>query len=94
MGAGPQANVVNYFGAASAQHPTRNDVLRWIRISPRMTGYFRYINGHDDMIALFQGVQFSSDVDGTLAPPGHAYSGTVTYSVTPMLINEFTIGKR
>ena len=55
------------------------------------------------MAALYQGVQFSSDVGGTLgktgiAPidhpnPGHGYSGTVTYSFSPTLINEFTAGE-
>ncbi len=55
------------------------------------------------MTALYAGVQFSSDVGGTLgkegmAPidhpnPGHGYSGTATYSISPTLINEFTVGK-
>jgi len=104
VGAGSQANVVNYFEAASASHPRRNDVLR-VDYNPtsKMNAYFRYINDHDDMTALYQGVQFSHDVGGTLgqtgiAPidhpnPGHGYSGTVTYQFSPTLINEFTLGK-
>jgi Carboxypeptidase regulatory-like domain len=103
-GAGSQANIVNYFEGASATHPRRNDVLR-VDVNPtsKLNTYFRYINDHDDMAALYQGVQFSSDVGGTLgqagiAPidhpnPGHGYSGTATYSISPTLINEFTIGK-
>lgn len=103
-GTGSQANIVNYFEAASATHPRRNDVLR-VDVNPtaKLSGYFRYINDHDDQIALYQGVQFSSDVGGTLgqagiAPidhpnPGHGYSGTVTYSFSPTLINEFTVGE-
>jgi len=103
-GTGSQANVVNYFEAASATHPRRNDVLR-VDVHPtaKLTGYFRYINDHDDMAALYQGVQFSSDVGGALgktgiAPidhpnPGHGYSGTATYAFSPTLINEFTVGK-
>ena len=103
-GTGSQANIVNYTEAASATHPRRNDVLR-VDVSPtaKLTGYFRYINDHDDMTALYAGVQFSSDVGGTLgkagmAPidhpnPGHGYSGTATYSISPTLINEFTVGK-
>ncbi len=104
VGAGSQANVVNYFEAASATHPRRNDVLRIdSTITSKMSGYFRWINDHDDMIALYQGVQFSSDQGGLLggkgiAPidhpnPGHGYSGTLTYTFSPTLINEFTIGK-
>ena len=103
-GTGSQANIVNYTEAASATHPRRNDVLR-VDVNPtsKLNGYFRYINDHDDMAALYQGVQFSSDVGGILgqagiAPidhpnPGHGYSGTVTYSISPTLINEFTVGK-
>ena len=36
-----------------------------------MNGYFRYINDHDDMIALYQGVQFSKDMGGVLGDAGH-----------------------
>jgi len=104
VGTGSQANIVNYFEAASATHPRRNDVLR-VDVNPtsKLTGYFRYINDHDDMIALYQGVQFSTDVGGALgksgiAPidhpnPGHGYSGTITYSISPTLINEFVVGE-
>jgi hypothetical protein len=104
VGTGSQANIVNYTEAASATHPRRNDVLR-VDINPtsKLNGYFRYINDHDDMAALYQGVQFSSDIGGTLGQtgianidhpnPGHGYSGTATYSISPTLINEFTVGK-
>jgi hypothetical protein len=103
-GSGSQANIVNYTEAASATHPRRNDVLR-VDFNPtsKLSTYFRYINDHDDMISLYQGVQFSSDVGGTLgqtgiAPidhpnPGHGYSGTATYSISPTLVNEFTVGE-
>jgi hypothetical protein len=104
VGTGSQANVVNYFEAASATHPRRNDVLRVdTYLTNKISGYFRWINDHDDMIALYQGVQFSQDKGGLLgekgiAPvdhpnPGHGYSGTVTYSITPTLINEFSVGE-
>ena len=104
VGTGSQANIVNYFEGASATHPRRNDVLRVdTYITSKLSGYFRWINDHDDMIALYQGVQFSTDVGGSLgqagiAPidhpnPGHGYSGTLTYTFSPTLINEFTIGK-
>jgi hypothetical protein len=104
VGTGSQANVVNYFEAASAAHPRRNDVLRVdTYLTSKLTGYVRYINDHDDLIALYQGVQFSKGTGGVLgdkgvAPvdhpnPGHGYSGTLTYSISPTLINEFTVGK-
>ena len=104
VGTGSQANIVNYVEAASATHPRRNDVLR---VDPYLTsklnGYFRYINDHDDMVALYQGVQFSHDTGGVLGDkgispidhpnPGHGYSGTLAYSISPTMINELTIGK-
>lgn len=103
VGQGTQANVVNYFEAASATHPRRNDVLRLdTYITSKINGYIRYINDHDDMAALYQGVQFSSDVGGKLGQagispidhpnPGHGYSGSVVYDISPTLINEFTLG--
>ncbi|HLK62921.1 MAG TPA: carboxypeptidase regulatory-like domain-containing protein [Bryobacteraceae bacterium] len=103
-GTGSQANIVNYFEAASATHPRRNDVLRVdTYLTSKLSGYFRYINDHDDMAALYQGVQFSHDTGGLLgdagiAPidhpnPGHGYSGTATYQFSPTLINEFTVGE-
>ena len=103
-GTGSQLNVVNYFESASATHPRRNDVLRVDTfLTSKLSGYFRWINDHDDMLALYQGVQFSTDKGGALgqqgiAPidhpnPGHGYSGTLTYTVSPTLVNEFTVGK-
>ena len=96
---------MNYFESASATHPRRNDVLRVdTYLTSKLTGYVRYINDHDDMVALYQGVQFSKDTGGVLgdagvAPidhpnPGHGYSGTLDLlQFSPTLINEFTIGK-
>jgi hypothetical protein len=103
-GTGSNLNIVNYTEAASATHPRRNDVLRVdYNVTSKLQAYFRYINDHDDMLALYQGVQFSQDQGGLLgakgiAPidhpnPGHGYSGTATYSITPTLINEFTVGE-
>jgi hypothetical protein len=103
-GTGVNQNILNYTESASATHPRRNDVLRVdYNITSKMTAYVRYINDHDDMTALYQGVQFSSDVGGLLgqkgvAPidhpnPGHGYSGSLTYTITPTLINEFTVGE-
>lgn len=103
-GTGSQANIVNFTEAASAAHPRRNDVLRVdTYLTSKLTGYVRYINDHDDLIALYQGVQFSKGTGGVLgdkgvAPvdhpnPGHGYSGTLTYSISPTMINEFTVGK-
>jgi len=99
-----QLNVVNYFEQASATHPRRNDVLRFdTYITSKLSGYFRWINDYDDTVQLYQGVQFTSDVGGVLGQKGispidhpnggHGYSGTVTYTITPTLINEATVAE-
>jgi hypothetical protein len=99
-----QLNVVNYFEQASATHPRRNDVLRFdTYITNKLNGYFRWINDYDNTIQLYQGVQFTSDVGGVLGQKGispidhpnggHGYSGTVTYAISPTLINEVTVAE-
>jgi hypothetical protein len=99
-----QINVVNYFESGSAAHPRRNDVLRIDSfLSSKLSGYFRWINDHDDMTALYQGVSFTSDVGGVLGArgispidhpnPGHGYSGSVTWTMSPTTINEVTVGE-
>jgi hypothetical protein len=104
VGTGSQANVVNYFDSASAAHPRRNDVLRVdTYLTSKMNGYFRYINDHDDQIALYQGIQFSQGHGSVLGDgpvpavdhpnPGHGYSASTTYQISPTTINEFTVGK-
>jgi hypothetical protein len=107
VGTGSNANIVNFFDSASAAHPRRNDVLRTdTYLTSKLTGYFRYINDHDDQIALYQGVQFSDTTGSVLASkgiktlpsvdhpnPGHGYSASATYQLSPTTINEFTVGK-
>jgi hypothetical protein len=99
-----QVNIVNYFEQASAKHPRRNDVLRLdTYITSKLSGYFRWINDYDDTVQLYQGVQFTSDEGGVLGQKGispidhpnggHGYAGTVTYTVTPTLINEVTVAE-
>ena len=101
VGSGAFANIENYFETASAQHPRRNDVLRLDpNITSRIQAYFRYINDHDDMAALYQGVQFTAP--SPLLPkgspaidhpnPGHGYAASVVYTISPTLVNEATVG--
>lgn len=103
-----QLYIDNYFEQGSATHPRRNDVLRIdTYVTSKINGYFRWINDHDMMNVLFQGVQFSQAQGSTIlnnaginmiAPiahpnPGHGYSGTMTYTITPTLINEITVSE-
>jgi len=41
-------------------------------INNKLSGYFRWINDHDDMIALYQGVQFTKGTGGLLGDAGAA----------------------
>ncbi len=99
-----QLNVVNYNEQASAQHPRRNDMLRFdTYATSKLSGYFRWINDYDDTIQLYQGVQFSSDKGGLLGDKGispidhpnggHGYSGTAIYTISPTLVNEVTVSE-
>jgi hypothetical protein len=96
-----QLNVVNYTEQGSATHPRRNDVIRGdYNITSKLTGFFRYINDYDTSNILYDGVQFSSDVGGVLGNQGispivhpnggHGYATTLTYTISPTMVNEFT----
>src|ERR1017187_647831 len=96
-----QLNVVNYFEQGSATHPRRNDVIRAdYTFTSKLTGFFRFINDADTSNILYDGVQFSSDVGGVLGQAGiapiqhpnggHGYATTLTYLVSPTMVNEFT----
>jgi len=97
-----QLNVVNYFEQGSATHPRRNDVVRIDgNFTSKISGFFRWINDYDDSNILYDGVPFSTDVGGVLGQTGispiehpnggHGYAGTLTYTITPTMVNETTI---
>jgi hypothetical protein len=103
-----QTYIDNYFEQGSATHPRRNDVARVdLYVTSKINGYMRWIHDGDMMNVLFQGVQFaqaqgSGILNGAginaIAPiahpnPGHGYSGTMTYTITPTLINEITVSE-
>src|SRR6185312_3696960 len=98
-----QLYVDNYFEQGSAQHPRRNDVFRIdAQISSKISSYFRWINDHDAMQAIFSGVQFSGNPTGRESGlrvmanmehpnPGHGYSWSSTQTLSPTLVNEVTV---
>ena len=89
----------------SAPHTRRNDVARIdTYITSKISAYARWIHDADDMAVLYSGVNFGPKDHagrGSLPPisnidhpnPGHSYSGTVTYTITPTLINEVTVAE-
>ncbi len=98
-----QINVINYTEQGSAIHPRLNSVLRGdYYFSSKLSGYFRFINDADYMYQLFSGVQFAQDEGGLLGAKGiapivhpnggHSESGTLTYTITPTMVNETTVG--
>jgi hypothetical protein len=97
-----QLNVVNYFEQASGTHPRRNDILRIDGgITSKINATFRWMRDYDTSVTLYNGVQFTSDVGGTLGQQGIApinhpnggqgYLGTITYTITPTMVNEASI---
>jgi hypothetical protein len=78
-------------------------------ITSKMSAYARWIHDYDDMPGIYMGVNFAPQDNvgrttqtGTPLPPlsnidhpnpGHSYSGTLTYTITPTLINEITVAE-
>jgi len=60
-------------------------------INSKLSGYFRWINDADFMTDLYQGVSWNSAIQDH-PNPGHGYSGTLTYTITPTTVNDFTVG--
>jgi hypothetical protein len=97
-----QLFVDNYTEQGSAIHPRLNSVARAdLYINSKLSGYVRWLNDADYMYTLYDGVQFSSDIGGLLGQKGigpinhpnggHSDSGTLTYTISPTLVNETTV---
>jgi hypothetical protein len=98
-----QINVDNYSEQGSAIHPRLNSVARSdLYINSKLSGYVRWINDADYMYILFAGVPFAQDTGGLLGTKGiapinhpnggHSESGTLTYTISPTMVNETTLG--
>jgi hypothetical protein len=99
-----QLYVDNYLEQGTDKYSHRNDVLRIDSpITPRTTAYFRWINDHLQTTYPFEGAPFnqfggSGVLTTNLSPlvnanPGHGYSGTVTFAITPTFVNDFTVSQ-
>lgn len=96
-----QLYVDNYYEQANDTYSRRNDVLRIDSpATPRTNAYFRWINDHQQTTYPFVGTQFNQSggsgvLTTSLSPlvnpsPGHGYSGTVAFAITPTFVNDFT----
>ncbi|MDP2997059.1 MAG: carboxypeptidase-like regulatory domain-containing protein [Bryobacterales bacterium] len=83
----------NYKSAASGADPRRNDMIRLdLYASSKLNGYFRWIRDADVISEPYQGFNFAYTT--TLHHvPGHGYAGHITYTMSPTLLSEFTLGK-
>jgi hypothetical protein len=86
-------NTQNYKATASSVRPRRNDMLRFdAYASSKLNGYFRWIADTEETIDPFG--QFNFLLSPTRSPnPGHGYAGHVTYTISPSLLYEVTLGK-
>ncbi len=84
----------NYAATPSASHNRRNDVVRVdYNLTDRLSAYFRYINDHDETLTN------NHDVSNFVGPqvshpnPGHGYAGHLTWTASPTVVNELSLGK-
>lgn len=96
-----QLYVDNYLEQGSDKYVRRNDVLRLDSpITPKINAYVRWINDHQQTTYPFVGAPFnqasgsaaiSTNLSSIVHPnPGHGYSGTIAYAITPTFVNDFT----
>jgi hypothetical protein len=85
-------NQDNFEASGSGAHPRTNTILRGdVAITSNLTAYVRWINDSDFLTDLFQGVSWLGAFQNH-PNPGHGYSGTLTYTMTPTVVNDFTVG--
>jgi hypothetical protein len=83
----------NYKAAAAGRNPRRNDMVRFdVYPSSKLNGYFRWIRDDDVRDQPFTGFNYIYTVSKNPVP-GHGYAAHVTYTISPTLLNEFTLGK-
>ena len=91
----------NYRSIFNEQHPRRNDVAR-IDFNPtsKMLTWIRYVNDYDLQVTNNNNGLGLLGSDKTFSPyaedhpnPGHGYGIGITYTVSPVIVNEFTFGK-
>ncbi len=96
----------NYKNVETGPYPRRNDMVRIdTHLTSKLSGYFRYGNDSDFQKALWSNsyvnyIQLLDTKDNTwktygrIAPlPGHGYAVSMTYIITPTMINEATFGQ-
>ena len=84
----------NYTAVPVGTHNRRNDVVRgdWY-VTSKLNAYFRWINDKDDTTSN------NHDLTNYVGPfvdhpnPGHGFAGHITYTISPTLVNETTLGK-
>jgi hypothetical protein len=85
-------NQDNFQTYASGAHPRTNTLIRGdTLINSKLTAYFRWVNDADQLTDLFQGVSWNYALQDH-PNPGHGYSGSLTYTIIPTTVNDFSVG--
>jgi hypothetical protein len=94
-----QINRRNYETSFTALHPRRNDTVRVdANVSSKVTMWFRWIHDYDlqqasPNFALLNSAGQWTPSYANHPNPGHGYAIGITYTISPSLVNEFTLGK-
>lgn len=85
----------NYQDSGVAPHPRRNDVIRGdVYLTSKINGYVRWIHDYDDTQKIpFFNYPWSNCCLVDHPNPGHGYAASVTYTISPSTVNDFTFGK-
>jgi hypothetical protein len=89
----PNYRKYNYQALIGGQHPIRNDVAR-VDMNPtsKIAAYVRMVRDDDKTTDPQAGFDFVYSPQ-THPVPSYNYSGAITYTIRPTLVNEFNVGK-
>ncbi|HEY4086917.1 MAG TPA: TonB-dependent receptor, partial [Bryobacteraceae bacterium] len=89
----PNYRKYNYQALIGGQHPIRNDVAR-VDMNPtsKIAAYIRMVRDDDKTTDPQAGFDFVYSPQ-THPLPSYNYSGAITWTIRPTLVNEFNVGK-
>ena len=85
----------NFTDSAVSAHPRRNDVARAdVYLTSKLSAYARWIHDFDDLQNVpYQEFPWSSCCRVDHPNPGHGYAASITDTISPTTVNDFTFGK-
>ncbi len=83
----------NYYSNATGSHPRDDHVIRMdAYLTNKLSGWFRYVRNSDDQVIPFGGSSFTYGAQEH-PMPDFAMGGSLSYTISPSMINEFTTGR-